>query len=331
MFIIRLVQAEQSKQQDDADLSGIVIQSVEWNSDGSRLAVGKGRAICGEEFGDERFAIQIIDGESGQLSNSLVQPRCLARSLVWSPDDSMLISGSDDAGMWFWDTITMQFIRTESVAFEGPSTLVWRPNAQQLFGLAESAIYVYDISSQEISFDFPDRRTKQVTAIAVSPDGDSLASGDSDGVIRIIDTATRQLITSIQTGADTVTALDWNLDGTELASGYTDGTVEIWDIMSGTPLLTLVGHIDRISQIKWRPDSNTLASASYDGTVRIWNLETGFSGIITYPGKVLALDWKPDGSQLAYGGVRNDYQDTQVVIVEPPQPSIPISTLTPAP
>jgi WD40 repeat protein len=243
----------------------------------------------------------------------------------------MLISGSDDAGMWFWDTITMQFIRTESVRFEGSSTLVWRPNAQQLFGLEESAIYAYDISSQEISFDFPDRRTKQVTAIAVSPDGDSLASGDSDGVIRIIDTATRQLVTSIQTGADTVTALDWNLDGTELASGYTDGTVEIWDTISGTSLLTLVGHIDRISQIKWRPDSNTLASASYDGTVRIWNLETGFSGIITYPGKVLDLDWKPDGSQLAYGGVRNDYQDTQVVIVEPPQPSIPISTLTPAP
>ena len=92
MFITGIVQAEPFKQQDDADLSGPVVLSIEWNADGSKLAVGKGRAICGDEFGDERFAIQIIDGETEQLTNSLIQSRCTARSLVWGPNSDILLN-----------------------------------------------------------------------------------------------------------------------------------------------------------------------------------------------------------------------------------------------
>lgn len=326
VFISSGVQAEPNQNQDDAELSGVVIYSVAWNSDGSQLAVGKGRAICGAEFGDERFAIQIIDGVSGELSHTLVRPACTARSLVWSPDDSLLISGSDDAGMWFWNMDILQFNKTETVAFFGPSTLLWQANTQQLFGLVEASIYTYDISSQEFSSDFPDYRTKQVTAIALSSDGTMLASGDTDGMIRIIDTATRQLITSIQTDNEAITALEWNANGREIVSGSTDGTVQMWDAISGSPLFALVGHDDRITQIMWRPNSDTFASASYDGTIRIWDLETGLAEVIDYPGRVLALDWKPDGRELAYGGVRNDFQDTQAIIVEIPLPLDATST-----
>gem|GEM_PF-2115909 len=88
--------------------------------------------------------------------------------------------------------------------------------------------------------------------------------------------------------------------------------------------MQLSGHTNRITVSKWSPNGDRIASTSFDGSVRVWNATTGTQlGQFNFPGRVLALDWSPDGTKIVYGGVRNDFLDTQAQIVTVPQVDIP--------
>jgi WD40 repeat protein len=315
-----LVQANPASQ-DDADLSGITVDSVAWSPDGSRIAVGKGRGICGADFDDPRFAILILD-TNGQLVNNLLGSLCTATALAWSPDGTTLVSTDNGANIWFWNATTGAFLAQDSISFMGSPSLIWTPDSKKVYGIADGSIFVYDaVNKSALADDFADYKTKGITSITLSPDGSKLASGDQDGVIRILDTSTRLALLTFAAQSAIPTSLDWSpaAVGSRIASGYSDGTVKIWDASNGTQLLQLTGHTDYIRVVAWSPTGDRLATASLDGTVRIWNADTGTQlGLFQYPGKVLALDWSPDGNQIVYGGLRSDHQDTQAQIVPAP-------------
>ena len=66
-----------------------------------------------------------------------------------------------------------------------------------------------------------------------SPSGDRIATGSSDGALRVWDTATGAM-KFIGTGHRTmIVGLDWSADGTRIATGGNDGTARVWDVGDG--------------------------------------------------------------------------------------------------
>ena len=112
-----------------------------------------------------------------------------------------------------------------------------------------------------------------MNAVAFSPDGTILASGDDDGTVRLWDVATRRPIGGPLTGhAGSVNAVAFSRDGRTLASGGHDGTVRLWDVATrrqfGGPL---TGHTGAVVSVAFSPDGRTVASGGQDGTVRLWD------------------------------------------------------------
>jgi len=184
--------------QDDAEESGYVIESVAWSPDGSLLAVGSGRAICSSDFNDPRFAIQALNGGTEPLERTIIGPRCSAKALAWSPNGSILISGGYNGIIWFWDVANGERLYTETVSLQGPSLLIWSPDSSKVFGTATDSIFVFDTETQILSFNFPEHKTERITSLTLSPDGSMLASGNTVGIIYIMDTITRQNIISFE-------------------------------------------------------------------------------------------------------------------------------------
>jgi WD40 repeat protein len=87
------------------------------------------------------------------------------------------------------------------------------------------------------------------TAVATSPDGAWIATGGSDGVVRVWDASSIGVIDrpalALRGHTDEVYALAFSGDGRVLASGSRDGSARTWSIPDGKLLRRVVPHAHR--------------------------------------------------------------------------------------
>jgi WD40 repeat protein len=114
-----------------------------------------------------------------------------------------------------------------------------------------------------------------VTSVAISPDGQTLASSSEDKTIKLWNLRTGELLHTLTGHSDKVTSVAISSDGQTLASGSLDKTIKLWNLNTGQLLGTFTGHSELITSVAISPDSQTLASSSGDDTVKIWDLNTG--------------------------------------------------------
>ncbi|NJR26414.1 MAG: hypothetical protein HC786_32100 [Richelia sp. CSU_2_1] len=142
-----------------------------------------------------------------------------------------------------------------------------------------------------------------VFVVALSPDGEILATGDSRGEVRLWQARNHQPIATLKGHTNWIFALSWSPDGQTLASSSIDRTVRLWDISNGRCLNTCQGHDDSIWTIAWHPAKPIIASAGADRTIRLWDTLSGqcLATLNGHQNWIWSLAWSPDGQVLASG------------------------------
>lgn len=72
-----------------------------------------------------------------------------------------------------------------------------------------------------------------VTAIALSPDGKKVASGSSDGAVKLWNIDTGKVIKTWTGHIKEVRSVSWSSDGGRVLSGSRDGTFRVWGVEVG--------------------------------------------------------------------------------------------------
>jgi len=151
-----------------------------------------------------------------------------------------------------------------------------------------------------------------ITAVAISPDKKTAATGGDDGSIKFWDLPSGILSRSIRAHIGGVGALAFSPDGQILASGGGDRRVRLWNIRTGQVEKTLEGHETRINCLAFSLDGELLASGSgsyadtgtvSDNTIRIWSAHTGLPRQILrgHHQQIISLAFNGEGNQLASG------------------------------
>ena len=114
--------------------------------------------------------------------------------------------------------------------------------------------------------------TDELRCLAISPDGQLLATGSCDHTVQLWRLPDGKALETLQGHIDSVNCLAISPEGRGLASGggHKDHTVQLWRLPDGKALKTLEGHIDSINCLTISPDGRLLASGSWDNTVRLW-------------------------------------------------------------
>lgn len=189
--------------------------------------------------------------------------------------------------------------------FEGFAvSLAWSKDGKTLFiGTKENGLFIYDVDSNQITGSAGN--DSQVQALAVSPDGKSLAAGlGNDGSIRFISVETGELKQTIFPAHDEwIQVLSFSPDGKLLASGGDDGKILIWDVASAKLIKELYEASDWVWGLSFSPDGNLLMAGFHtEYTFRIWDTKT-WELKSTFTGDQAAdLAFSPDGSKVVTAG-----------------------------
>lgn len=243
------------------------VSSIDWNSDGSRLAAA----------GNSLFILDIADF-SNPLQIALDDEKHAYWVVTWSPDGCRLATisvESDDANAWHYRVRIWDIATGESVLILTPEPqlgdyrgeLDWSPDSTKLAFIGKKykhddmviyPIYVFDAITAKLLETL--ENSSEANSLVWHSDGE-LAVARSNDII-IYDTDFDKVSKVIST--NTFSRFDWNPDGQKfvVSTPYSDENhVSIIDITSGevTPLL----DNDNLNYVAWNPVNDFIAVTEF--------------------------------------------------------------------
>jgi WD40 repeat protein len=145
-----------------------------------------------------------------------------------------------------------------------------------------------------------------VHAIALSPDGKTIASGSSDGVVKLRNVDTGKVIKILTGHTNRICSVCWSSGGGRVVSGSWDETFRVWNVESGQTILGPIKAMDGgMNAVCYSPDANMIATGGYT-MLKIWDANTGeLLKTLNAEVNVTCLAWTSDGKTLITGGMFN--------------------------
>jgi WD40 repeat protein len=217
--------------------------------------------------------IRLWDTHSGQCLNTLRGHVFQVRTIAFSPDGHLLVSGGDDAAR-LWDVASGQCLKILQGHTNRVRSVAFSPTGQMVASSGfDQTVRLWDVGTGQC-LKVLEGHSHQIDAIAFSPDGTLLASVSADQSVRLWDVDAGQCTMTLQGHLHPVVSVAFSPDGRTLASGSEDRSIKLWDVGSGQCLTTLRAHTYPVESVTFNFDGSLLASSSDDGTIKLWDVTT---------------------------------------------------------
>ncbi len=114
-----------------------------------------------------------------------------------------------------------------------------------------------------------------VLAVALSADGQIVASGCKDGKLRLWKCATGEPLAGPLEHKSAVKVLAFHPHEPLILAGCDDGTVTLWDLQTRTRRGPVLHHSGPVSSVAFSPNGESILTGSFDGTATLWKTDTG--------------------------------------------------------
>nr|WP_235865417.1 c-type cytochrome [Alloyangia mangrovi] len=242
-----------------------------------RLALILSLMLCAAPAAAQDFAT--LKGHGGPIMGIAVSP------------SGQVATGSFDNSVGLWTGTTPHWLEGHAAAV---TALAWGPEGMLVSGGDDFAVRVWGDAPRVLG-----KHQGKVAALAVSPDGATVASGSWDGSVMLwpLDGADGTALPAPGAG---VNALAW--DGPEtLYAATMAGALLRYDLGTGEAPVALVQHGFGINRLALGP--GWIAYGAVDGGTRVLDLQTGaeIADLTLDRRPILALSYNTPTHQLAVG------------------------------
>ncbi len=231
------------------------------------------------------------------------------QSLAFSSKAKLIAAGSFGS-VQLLDAATHQPVRTLAGIAGKVNALVFSPDGATLFAAAGDAglngiAYQWRVNDGGLVRKF-EGHTDALYALALSPDGQQLATGSYDQKIKLWSVADGAELRMLKGHTGAVFGLSFRPDGKVLASASADRTVKLWDVATGKRLDTFSQPLKEQTAVAFSPDGKTVAAGGVDNRLRAWTVsEQALEGTnpllhtrFAHDGAILNLAFSADGKTL---------------------------------
>ena len=239
-------------------------------------------------------------------------------TLAWSPDGSLLaVNGYHEIvlhkadGSGILGRLVGEVPRIESIAFSKDGKFLAAAGGSP----AEyGAVQIWDPATKELKKAFK-LSSDSLYGLSVAPDGQSVAVGAADKVVRRINVADGQVTMEFKAHADWVLGTIFTLDGKELVSAGRDKAMKLIDSGTGRFVDDINNPVEQIVSMARHPKEEQVLYGGELGVARVYKISDNQSRTAgrndtnrlrefeRQPGPVTAVAFSPDGSAVALGSV----------------------------
>lgn len=123
-----------------------------------------------------------------------------------------------------------------------------------------------------------------------------LISASRDGILKIWNCNTGELVASMQAHTGNINALKLQPNGSLIVTGGNDQTVKLWNLQSNALVGVYSGHNAPVMDVDFSPDGKQLISSSRDNTIKVWNLNNKLAATLKDSNaEILFCEYSPSG------------------------------------
>lgn len=311
---IRIYDTETAQLLLDLETRGLPLDVAAFSHDGSKVAMGDCAEIEENEAGNEvciEGDVVLYDVESGEILNAFIGHTNDVVSVAFSPDDSQILSGSDDNTAIVWDVESGE----EVYKFEEHNGSVvavdFHPSEPiALTYAAQTAPITWDLITGEMIEEFTQHQVTGepnliVGAAIFSPNGEAILS--SYGIeLRLWNYETGGIIRRYSGGHTSfVNSVSFDELGEQfVSSAWRENGFFFWDVNEREPLFRFDAHTDIVNTVSLSPNGRFALTGSQDNTARLWELTNGaeIQRFVGSEDDIFSLSVHPDGDVMASAG-----------------------------
>jgi WD40 repeat protein len=175
-----------------------------------------------------------------------------------------------------FSTILPAATNTQQNIQSAGTTFALSPDGHTLAAVNESGlITLLNLTNGEEQAHLLNNSTNLITAIAFSPDSQSLATTNSDTLTLWNVQSGEQTSTIPMQSQDAVRNLTFSPNGENLAGIAGQSAIKVWNVSSGSQQWLFQTATTSVNEIAFSPESDLLASSGNDGQLKIWDINTG--------------------------------------------------------
>ncbi|KAG9071590.1 WD repeats region domain-containing protein [Linnemannia hyalina] len=223
------------------------------------------------------------------------------QSLAYSKTGFPLLSGGSFGTVRLWDGETDTIDHVLKGHSWGVIAVAFSPSGMQFASAgADKLVRLWDTRTRTVTFVI--NHFDDVTGIAYSPDGNSIASC-CYGHVQVSDTQTGLLVLSFGTSDVGYCCLGYSPNGQLIVTGDTAGELQLWEATTMMPRIKWRGHSGSVRSVEFSPKGQWIVSGGDDKTVKVWS---GYAATLvsTFTGHtegITSVAFSLDGSLIASG------------------------------
>jgi hypothetical protein len=212
----------------------------------------------------------VWDSRDGKRLRELPLPSIL-RAAAYSPDGEHLATLEPDSWVWIRSAATLKPVRDPLRGAGFGLALAYTRRGDYLALRDAGGVKVWEVATGRLAAQLVDTTGQMAApALAFSPDGDSLAAGNYQGIILVWQWRTDRPARRLTGHTGMVSGVAYSPDGKRLASCSWDGSVKVWDPAAGEELLSLTARdAGQFYCVAFSPCGKRLFAGAAAG-VRVW-------------------------------------------------------------